>query len=131
MQSVLQGVFTLQLHPIHHGQGFFLNCGSSQHGQLRHTHRVASWTAGHLLLTSISAFLLPFWMTGWSDDWMTGHVTSFFCIQFAIQCSINRDAYRYVFRYMIQFSDSHFFISPLASSPLLGTKLCHILDLYM
>ena len=64
---------------------------------------------------------------------MTGHVTLFFSIQFVFQCTVNRDAYRclYVLRYMIQYSDSHFFISALALSPLLGANLCHILDLHM
>ena len=80
-------------------------------------------TAGHPLLTSVSAFQSPFQMTG--------HMTLFFGIQFAIQCSINRDAYKYGFRYMIQCSNSHFFISALAFSSLLGANLCHILDLHM
>ena len=80
------------------------------------------WTAGHPLLTSLSAILSPFWMTRQSDDWTAGHVTSFFGIQSAIQGSINRDAYRYGFRYMIQYSVSHFSVSALASSPTLGAK---------
>ena len=90
-------------------------------------------TSGRPLLTSLSAFLSPFlenWMVGQLDDC---HVTLFFSIQFAIQCSINRVPYRhlYIFIYKIHCSDSHFFISALASSPTLGAKLCHILDLYM
>ena len=40
VQCVLQGVFTLHLYPIHHGQGSFLSHGSSQHRQLGHTHRM-------------------------------------------------------------------------------------------
>ena len=88
-------------------------------------------TAGHPLLTSLYAFQSPFWMTGQLDDWRTDHVTLFFGIQFAIQCSVNRDAYRDGFRYMIQCSNSHFFISALTLSPLLGANLCHILDLHM
>ena len=67
-------------------------------------------------------------MTGQLDDWMTGHVTLFFSIQFVIQCSVNRDAYRHLY---IQCSNSHFLISALASSPLLGANLCHIVYLYM
>ena len=42
------------------------------------------WTAGHPLLTSLSAFLSSFQMTVQSDDWMTSHVTLFFGIQFVI-----------------------------------------------
>ena len=77
------------------------------------------WTAGHLLLTTVSAILSPFQMTRWSDNC---HVTSFFSIQSTIQGSVNRDAYRYGFRYMIQCSVSHFSISALASRPTFGTK---------
>ena len=40
VQCVLQGVFTLQLYPIHHGQGSFLNQDGVQHGQLENTHRM-------------------------------------------------------------------------------------------
>ena len=83
------------------------------------------WTAGHHpLLTSLSAFLSSFQMTRQLDDWMTSHVTLFFGIQFVIRCSINRDTYRHLY---IQCSDSHFFISALALSPLLGANLCHIM----
>ena len=118
---VLWGVFILQLHPIHHGQGFFLNFGSNQHGQYRHTHRMtldSRMSAINITLCNSVTFL---------DDWtvrywMTGHVTLFFDTQLAIRCSINRDAYRFGFRYMIQYSNSHFFISALALSPTLGTK---------
>ena len=66
---VLWGVFTLQLYPIHHGQGFFLSQNSIQHGQLENTHRMIGrpWTAGCSLLTSLSTFQSPFWMTGQLD----------------------------------------------------------------
>ena len=108
MQCVLWDVFTLQLHPIH------MDSVDTLIGQPQ--------TAGHLLLTLLSAILSPFWTTGQLDNWMTSHMTSFFGIQSAVQGSVNRDAYRYGFRYMIQCSISHFSISALASSTTLGAK---------
>ena len=87
-------------------------------------------TSGHPLLALLLVFLSPFQMTRWSDNWMTGHVTSFFSIQFdALSIGMLTDIY--MSSYMIQCSYSHFFISALASSPSLGTKLCHILHLSM
>ena len=87
-------------------------------------------TSGHPLSVSLSAFLSPFWMTRWLDLWTTGHMTLFFSIQFDAP-SIGMLTDVYVSSYMIQCSYSHFFISALASSPTLGAKLCHILDLSM
>ena len=59
---------------------------------------------------------------------MTGHMTSFFSIQFNAP-SIGMLIDTYMSLYMIQCSYSHFFIPAVALSPLLGAKLCHILDL--
>ena len=80
---VLWGVFTFQMYPIHHGQGFFFNQDTIQHGQLKNIHRMIS--DGWMSTINITLYI-PVTFSGdclirqW-DNWMTGHVTSFFCIQ--------------------------------------------------
>ena len=108
---------------------FFLDYSSRQLRQVRHTQRMTSDTRVSTISIALCISVI-FWMTGWSDDWMTGHVPLFFSIQFdAPSVGMLTDAY--VSLYMIKCSYSHFFISALASSPLLGAKLCCILDLSM
>ena len=102
---------------------FFLDYCRKWLGQVRHTHGMTSD-----IRASTLHFLSPFWMTRWLGHWTTGHMILFFSIQFDAP-SMGKLMDIYVSSYMIQCSYSHFFISTLASRPLLGAKLCHILDL--
>ena len=107
----------------------FFNCSKKWLGKVGHNH----WMTSDIGASTISIVLCI--SVTFSDDqivgdWMTGHMTSFFSTQFnASSIEMFTEAYMSS-SYMIQCSYSHFSISALASSPTLGTKLCHILVLY-